>query len=160
MRTPTSRTLSPSEIDAFGAELDALKKRVLDDLGERDARYIRRIRGAVRWTGLGGRTLLFAGVLPPAWVAGTLLLGVSKILENMELGHNVLHGQYDWMHDPEFLIARKYGQHYETGPLLRQFSTVVRRIFRHSLPSKPRSKGRRPSAESTTLEAPAAVLVA
>lgn len=102
MKTPTSRTLSQDEIDAFTGELDALKKRVLESLGESDARYIRRIRSAVRWTGLGGRTLLFAGVLPPAWVAGTALLGVSKILENMELGHNVLHGQYDWMHDPEF----------------------------------------------------------
>ncbi len=102
MKNFMSRTLDPKEIDAFGAELDALRKRTLDDLGENDARYIRRIRSAVRWTGLGGRTLLFAGVLPPAWLAGTALLGVSKILDNMELGHNVIHGQYDWMHDPEF----------------------------------------------------------
>ncbi|MER1157392.1 fatty acid desaturase DesB, partial [Pseudomonas aeruginosa] len=33
---------------------------------------------------------------------GSLLLGLGKILENMELGHNVMHGQYDWMNDPEF----------------------------------------------------------
>ncbi|HEX3594005.1 MAG TPA: hypothetical protein VHU80_02855 [Polyangiaceae bacterium] len=32
-------------------------------------------------------------------------------------------------------IAEKYGEHYETGPLLHQFSTVVRRILRQSLPS-------------------------
>ncbi len=102
MNIPNSRNLSNEEIDAFAAELDALKMRVLDDLGESDARYIRRIRGAVRWSGLGGRALLFAGLLPPAWVAGTALLGVSKILDNMELGHNVLHGQYDFMQDPEF----------------------------------------------------------
>ncbi|MFP3647940.1 fatty acid desaturase family protein, partial [Paraburkholderia sp. SIMBA_054] len=30
-----------------------------------------------------------------------LLLGLSKILENMELGHNVMHGQYDWMGDAQ-----------------------------------------------------------
>ncbi|MEA2480306.1 MAG: NADPH-dependent stearoyl-CoA 9-desaturase, partial [Thermoleophilaceae bacterium] len=27
-------------------------------------------------------------------------LGAAKILENMEIGHNVLHGQWDWMNDP------------------------------------------------------------
>src|SRR5581483_11345515 len=27
-------------------------------------------------------------------------LGLAKILENMEIGHNVLHGQWDWMNDP------------------------------------------------------------
>ena len=27
-------------------------------------------------------------------------LSVSKILDNMEIGHNVMHGQYDWMGDP------------------------------------------------------------
>jgi len=25
----------------------------------------------------------------------------SKCIENMELGHNITHGQWDWMNDPE-----------------------------------------------------------
>ena len=25
----------------------------------------------------------------------------GKIIENMEIGHNVLHGQWDWMRDPD-----------------------------------------------------------
>jgi len=29
------------------------------------------------------------------------MLGLAKILENMEIGHNVMHGQWDWMNDPE-----------------------------------------------------------
>ncbi len=37
---------------------------------------------------------------PPAWVLGTAGLSVAKILENMEIGHNILHGQWDWMNDP------------------------------------------------------------
>ncbi|NKT56045.1 hypothetical protein GS896_25925 [Rhodococcus hoagii] len=37
----------------------------------------------------------------PAWVAGTAMLSLAKIIENMELGHNVTHGQWDWMNDPE-----------------------------------------------------------
>ena len=95
-----SRPLSTGELDAFGRELDALRDEIRDALGEDDARYIRRVHAAVRYTEAGGRGLLFLGLLPPAWLAGTALLGLSKILDNMELGHNVMHGQYDWMNDP------------------------------------------------------------
>jgi fatty acid desaturase len=93
-------TLTPEAAEAFGGELDALKERVIADLGERDATYIRRVIKAQRAFEVGGRALLFAGVLPPAWVAGTAMLALSKILDNMEIGHNVMHGQYDWMGDP------------------------------------------------------------
>ena len=102
MTSYQSRPLTREEVAAFAAEVDELRNRIVADLGENDARYVRRIRDAVRWSELGGRALLFAGILPPAWALGTLLLGLSKILENMELGHNVMHGQYDWMQDPEF----------------------------------------------------------
>ncbi|HSW13672.1 MAG TPA: acyl-CoA desaturase [Solimonas sp.] len=95
-----NRPLSADELQHFGAELDALRARHVADIGEKDARYIRRIVKAVRYTEAAGRALLFAGMFPPAWILGTLLLGLSKILENMELGHNVMHGQYDWMRDP------------------------------------------------------------
>lgn len=104
-----NRALSPAELQAFGQELDALRARHLATLGASDARYIRRIIAAVRWTGVAGRLLLFAGAFSPLFaavlfwplvIAGVLLLGLSKILENMELAHNVIHGQYDWMGDP------------------------------------------------------------
>ncbi|MDD3765303.1 MAG: acyl-CoA desaturase [Nevskiales bacterium] len=95
-----NRPLSSEELDRFGAELDALRARTVAKVGDEDARYIRRIVKAVRYTEAAGRALLFAGLFPPAWILGTLLLGLSKILENMELGHNVIHGQYDWMNDP------------------------------------------------------------
>jgi len=105
-----NRALSPTELDAFGAELDALRDRVVGQLGASDTRYIRRVAAAVRWSGLLGRLLLFVGafsplfwspLLWPACIAGALLLALSKILENMELGHNVMHGQYDWTGDPQ-----------------------------------------------------------
>ncbi|MES2818536.1 MAG: fatty acid desaturase [Pseudomonadota bacterium] len=101
------RELDPIELQAFGAELDALRQRTQADLGEQDARYIRRIRTLVRGCALAGRALLFFGWFPPTWLLGTTLLGVAKIIENMELGHNVMHGQYDWMNDPE-LSGRSY----------------------------------------------------
>ncbi len=95
-----SRTLTPAQIEAFGAELDALRSEVLDSLGESEALYIRRVQALVRYSEIGGRGLLFAGWLPPAWLAGAGLLAFSKIVDNMELGHNVMHGQYDWMNEP------------------------------------------------------------
>ena len=50
---------------------------------------------------LGGRLILLAGKRRSAWWIGTTSLSLAKILENMEIGHNVLHGQWDWMRDPK-----------------------------------------------------------
>lgn len=95
-----SRELSPAEQEALAAELDALRDSVLADLGERDARHIRRIIRIQRYTALAGRIGLFFGFNPLTWPLAALALGIAKILENMEIGHNVMHGQYDWMNDP------------------------------------------------------------
>lgn len=92
--------LSDEQVEAFGREIDAVRKKIVDSLGESDARYIRRMIRTQRLLEAGGRGLLFFGILPPAWLAGTAMLGVAKILENMEIGHNVMHGQWDWMRDP------------------------------------------------------------
>jgi len=108
MSTNKSRALSPAELEAFGAELDAVQVNITAQVGAEDAAYIKRIWRLVRYSGALGRGLLFLGWLWPAWVLGTLLLAFSKIVENMELGHNVMHGQYDWMNDPRF-----NGQSYE-----------------------------------------------
>ncbi len=92
--------MTDEQIDALGRELDELRNRVVADLGERDANYIRQIIRWQRGLEVGGRALLFAGFLPPAWIGGVTALSLSKILDNMEIGHNVMHGQYDWMKDP------------------------------------------------------------
>lgn len=107
-KNPKNRELSEAELESLAAELDAIKQDVLEDLGEKDAKYMRRVYSTVRYSSIVGRALLFAGWFPPAWVLGTGLLGLSKILENMEVGHNVMHGQYDWMNDPKLM-----GQNYE-----------------------------------------------
>jgi fatty acid desaturase len=100
-------TMTPEQADAFGREIDAIRERVIADLGERDSTYIRRVIKAQRGLEVGGRALLFAGIFPPAWLAGTAMLAASKILDNMEIGHNVMHGQYDWMGDPA-LMGRNF----------------------------------------------------
>jgi fatty acid desaturase len=101
MSAPTSTpSLSPEQLEAFGSELDALRARVVADLGQRDADYINKVIRAQRGLEVAGRALLLIGFLPPAWIGGTAALSLSKILDNMEIGHNVMHGQYDWMNDP------------------------------------------------------------
>lgn len=92
--------LTPEQIELFGEEMDALRERVIADLGQRDSDYIHTVLNAQRGLEVAGRGLLFLSFIPPAWVAGTVALGVSKILDNMEIGHNVMHGQYDWTQDP------------------------------------------------------------
>ncbi|MBJ7331586.1 MAG: acyl-CoA desaturase, partial [Solirubrobacteraceae bacterium] len=100
MSTPLAH-LTPEDIDAIGRELDEIRDEVLADLGESDAAYIRKVIAAQRGLELGGRAALLVSLFPPAWLAGTTMLSVAKILENMELGHNIMHGQWDWMRDPE-----------------------------------------------------------
>lgn len=96
-----SRALTPAEIEAFGAELDQLRRDTVAKLGQEDADYIYKIRRFVRYSEIGSRAALMTlGWIPPVWLAATALLGVSKIVNNMELGHNVMHGQFDWMNDP------------------------------------------------------------
>ena len=106
MSNPTSH-LSRSEIDEIGRELDELRAEVLAALGEEDARHIRGIVRLARTASIAGRSLLMFGVTPVSFGLGVTALSGAKILENMEIGHNVLHGQYDWMNDPT-LDSRTY----------------------------------------------------
>src|SRR3954451_10705428 len=97
---PTAH-LSAEDIENLGRELDAIRAQVIAGRGERDAEYIRGIIQTQRGLELASRAVLLASLFPPAWLAGTAGLSVSKILENMEIGHNVMHGQWDWMRDPK-----------------------------------------------------------
>jgi linoleoyl-CoA desaturase len=98
---PSFAHLTEADIESLAVELDAIRHDVEDSLGERDARYIRRAIAAQRALEVTSRVLLAASARRSAWWAGTITLGVAKIIENMEIGHNVMHGQWDWMNDPE-----------------------------------------------------------
>jgi linoleoyl-CoA desaturase len=93
--------LTPEQLEQLGRELDAIHEEVRADLGDRDARYIRATIRLHRQLALAGRGLLLGSRRRPLWLAGTVALSVAKILENMEIGHNVMHGQWDWMNDPD-----------------------------------------------------------
>jgi linoleoyl-CoA desaturase len=98
--------LTDEEIDQLGRELDALRQEIEESRGEKDAAYINRLIKIQRGLAVAGRLTLLVGTqsrrtrLPAAFVGATLL-SLHKILENMEIGHNVMHGQWDWMNDPE-----------------------------------------------------------
>ncbi len=94
------RRLTPEQIEQIGKEFDALHEQVRASLGDRDARYIRSMIALQRRLALIGRVELIASRWRIPWGLGAVTLGLAKILENMEIGHNVLHGQWDWMNDP------------------------------------------------------------
>ena len=98
---PRPSQLTDAELEAFGTAMDEIRAEILANRGEADAEYIRNVITLHRRLEAAGRLALFAGVLPPFWVAGTAMLATAKILENMEIGHNVMHGQWDWMNDPD-----------------------------------------------------------
>lgn len=97
--------LTEADIEALARELDAIREEVMESRGERDAAYIRGLVKTQRRLELGSRAVLLVSLFPPAWIIGTAGLAISKILNNMEIGHNVMHGQWDWMRDPKIHSA-------------------------------------------------------
>src|SRR3954470_16107687 len=99
IESPLAR-LSDEQIEQLGKEFDAIHDEIFAELGDRDRRYITSMIEMHRRLVVMGRVWLLASRRRPAWVVGTTLLSMAKILENMEIGHNVMHGQWDWMNDP------------------------------------------------------------
>ena len=98
--------LTDEQVEELGRELDKIREEVEASRGADDAAYINKMIKVQRGLATVGRLTLM--LTPhsrrtriPGAVAGAALLGVAKILENMEIGHNVMHGQWDWMNDPE-----------------------------------------------------------
>ncbi|KRA32540.1 MULTISPECIES: fatty acid desaturase family protein [unclassified Nocardioides] len=99
--------LSAEEVEQIGRELDTIRTEIEESRGAADAAYINKVITAQRWMAAVARigmivsAPLDAKVRRPVVVASAISLGLAKILENMEIGHNVMHGQWDWMNDPE-----------------------------------------------------------
>ncbi|KUI13742.1 fatty acid desaturase [Mycobacterium lehmannii] len=93
--------LTEADIEALGVELDAIRRDIEESLGERDAAYIRRAIIFQRALEVTGRMLIGVSRSRTGWLVGTASLAFAKCVENMEIGHNVSHGQWDWMNDPE-----------------------------------------------------------
>jgi fatty acid desaturase len=93
---PNSETL-----DQFAAELNTVREDTMSKVGSADAKYIRKVIRVQRTCEVLGRLTIPLGFFNPLlWILGVVFLSTSKILNNMEIGHNVMHGQYDGMNDP------------------------------------------------------------
>jgi fatty acid desaturase len=100
IESPLSK-LTDEQIEQLGKEFDAIHDEVFAELGDRDRKYITSMIEMHRRVLVASRIVLFFSRYKPAWVVGTTGLSFAKILENMEIGHNVMHGQWDWMNDPD-----------------------------------------------------------
>ena len=86
--------------ERLAEQLNNVKADTMAKVGTQDARYIRKVIVMQRIFEWSGRILLVLGFVTPwLWLVGVLALAIGKILDNMEIGHNVMHGQYDWMND-------------------------------------------------------------
>ena len=97
---PTAH-LTPEQLEEIGKEFAAIHDEVFSELGHRDRRYIVSMIEMHRRLVVLSRLVLLFSRAKPAWAAGTAALSLAKVLENMEIGHNVMHGQWDWMNDPQ-----------------------------------------------------------
>ena len=97
--------LSTIDLEVLGDELDTIRRDIEDSRGARDAAYIRRTIAFQRLLEFGARALIATNHSVKGWVVGTAALAFAKTVENMEIGHNVGHGQWDWMNDPEIHSA-------------------------------------------------------
>lgn len=96
-------TAERARYDAIQAAFDQLQARYRARLGPADVRYIKRLRLFSRIFEALGRGLIWFGFEPLSWALGVLLLFLHRNLESIEIGHNVLHGQYDCFPEiPEF----------------------------------------------------------
>jgi linoleoyl-CoA desaturase len=98
---PEYAHLTDADVEELGRKLDQIRADIEASRGERDARYLRNTIRFQRGLEVAGRAMIVGARNRKLWWAGASALGVAKIVENMELGHNVMHGQWDWMNDPE-----------------------------------------------------------
>src|SRR5689334_17996224 len=91
--------LTEDEVEQIGRELDAIRAEIEESRGAADAAYINKVIRTQRWMAAAARigmivsAPLDAKVRRPVVAASAVTLGLAKILENMEIGHNVMHGQ-------------------------------------------------------------------
>jgi fatty acid desaturase len=89
--------------DQIEAEFDAIKQRYRQQLGPKDVAYIKGLRRNSRIAEVIGRGLLWFGHDPITFVLGVGFTWLHRNLEAIEIGHNVLHGQYDYFPEiPQF----------------------------------------------------------
>ncbi len=128
-RPSAAAHLSDEQVAELGRELDAIRDEVLDQRGAADAAYIRRVIKVARCLDMGGRLSLVFAKHKPMLALGIAGVSLGKILENMEIGHNVLHGQWDWMRDPEIHSTTWEWDHVSTAASWQQTHNYLHHTY-------------------------------
>ncbi|MGA8332204.1 MAG: acyl-CoA desaturase [Mycobacterium sp.] len=102
---PAYAHLSDADITALAAELEMIRCDIEASRGTKDREYIRRTIAIQRALEIAARLTILASKTRVGWATGTVALAAAKSIENMELSHNICHGQWDWMNDPEIHSA-------------------------------------------------------
>src|SRR5271170_1600956 len=98
---PEYAHLSGADLEEFGAALEAIRSDIESSRGADDRAYIKRAIAFHRGIEVAARLVIGGSRGKFGWAVGTAALAAAKCIENMELGHNISHGQWDWMNDPE-----------------------------------------------------------
>ena len=101
LKYPEYAHLSDADLEALAAELDAIRCDIEASRGAKDRAYIMRAIAFQRCLEIAARLIIARSKGKFGWAVGTAALAAAKCIENMELGHNISHGQWDWMNDPE-----------------------------------------------------------
>ncbi|MET0451669.1 MAG: acyl-CoA desaturase, partial [Mycobacterium sp.] len=88
--------LTPQDLTDFAAALDEIRRDVEDSRGGRDRDYIHRTIAFQRVLDVSSRLVIAVSKGKVGWALGTVGLAAAKSIENMELAHNIGHGQWDW----------------------------------------------------------------
>lgn len=99
--------MTQKQLADLGAELDQIRADAIESVDDTDKRYIKRVVRCKQFLEIAGRCMIHFSFTPIGVGFGAVILSVSKTLDNMEIGHNVLHGQYDWMDDSN-INSKKY----------------------------------------------------
>lgn len=98
---PEYAHLSDTDLEELAAALEAIRCDIESSRGAKDRAYIKRAIAFHRALEVAARFVIGSSKSKFGWAAGTAALAAAKSIENMELGHNISHGQWDWMNDPE-----------------------------------------------------------
>ena len=98
---PEYAHLSDSDLEELAAALEAIRCDIECSRGDNDRAYIQRAIVFHRTLEIAARLVIGGSTGKFGWAVGTAALAAAKCIENMELGHNISHGQWDWMNDPE-----------------------------------------------------------
>lgn len=97
-----------TDLEAFGADIDAVRRRVEAEIGAEDVHALKRLAWLSRGFEVVGRTLIHFSFDPITFGIGVLSLATHKQLHGSEIGHAVLHGAYDKLPGAERYRSKGY----------------------------------------------------